>query len=581
MKTKLLITLISILAISSKADAQSYNTLWIPDTLSGNNFNLAVKDTFRQIVNTGNQTITGGINGNFWGPTIFIQKGDSVHFNVHNYLNDSTTIHWHGMHLPAVMDGGPHQVIPPGTIWKPYWKVTNDAATYWYHPHLHEMTEDQVAKGLGGLMIVRDPVERALNLPRTYGVDDIPLVLTDRKFTTSNQFTVTPYGDSMLVNGTLRAQKNVPAQIIRFRILNASIERAYNIGFSDSRTYSVITSDGGLLNAPVAVTKYTLHPGERIEIVSNFIGQSGQSFDLKAYNSLLASSIAGGETFTTGPFGSYLNHKDFTLVHLNVIAQTSNPTPIISVPSALRTYTLLSAASSVITRSLTISDSTGVTNPVILGPNAFVLNHRLFKMPYIDYYIPLNNTETWQITSSSVFGHPFHIHDVQFNILSVNGVAPTAAQAGWKDVVFIPARTSPSSPAVVKFIAKFDDYADSLHPFMFHCHILLHEDEGMMGQFVVKAPNVTTGITQHQKDAKDFILYPNPANDKLYVSFVDPTMQAYYIRITNAVGKTLFMLPRPELESGIDISSLSAGIYFIELTDDATKLTTTKKFIKQ
>src|ERR1041385_2339590 len=114
----------------STLEAQ-YNTLWIPDTLSGTVFNLTVKDTFKQL-KTGNQTITGAINkASFWGPTLFLNKGDSVHFNVKNKLNDSTTIHWHGMHLPAVMDGGPHQPIPPGTTWSPYWKMDNHAATYW------------------------------------------------------------------------------------------------------------------------------------------------------------------------------------------------------------------------------------------------------------------------------------------------------------------------------------------------------------------------------------------------------------------------------------------------------------------
>lgn len=573
---KTLTAMFYIIVLSFTIKAQSYNTLWIPDTLRGTNFNLALKDTFAQIVNTGNQTITGGINGKIWGPTLFFNKGDSVHFNVHNYLNDSTTIHWHGMHLPAVMDGGPHQVIPPGTIWKPYWKVTNNAATYWYHPHLHEMTEKQITSGLGGLIIVRDNVESALSLPRKYSVDDIPLVLTDRKFTTLNQFSIAPYGDSMLVNGTLRAQYNIPAQVVRFRILNGAIERSYNIGFSDNRSFSVITSDGGLLDAPVPVTRYILHAGERIEILVSFVGQVGQSYDLKAYNASLTGNIAGGETFTTGPFGSFLNHKDFTMLHINVVAQTASP--ILTIPTSLTTNTLLSAASAVITRSLTISDSSGVTSPVILGPNAFVLNHKLFNINYINYTVPLNNTEIWQITSSSVFGHPFHIHDVEFNILSVNGIAPTAAQAGWKDVVFIPAKTGPTS-SVVKFIARFDDYADATHPFMFHCHIALHEDEGMMGQFVVT--NTVTGINEHIKEAKDFFLYPNPANDKLYVSFIDPSMVAYYIRITNAVGKTIYMLPRPELSNGLDISNLASGVYFIQLTDEKTKLTTTKKFIKE
>lgn len=124
-------------------------------------------------------------------------------------------------------------------------------------------------------MIVRDEIESALALPRTYSVDDIPLVLTDRDFNSSNQFTVVPYGDSMLTNMTLRAQYSLPAQVVRFRILNAAIERSFNLGFSDGRNFAVISSDGGLLNAPVTVTKYLLHAGERIEILVNLSGQKG------------------------------------------------------------------------------------------------------------------------------------------------------------------------------------------------------------------------------------------------------------------------------------------------------------------
>jgi bilirubin oxidase len=473
MKKNLILSL--VLTICFAAQAQ-YNTLWIPDTLSGTTFNLNIKDTFAQF-KPGNVTLTGGINGKFWGPTLFINKGDSVHMNVHNYLNDSTTIHWHGMHLPAVMDGGPHQVIPPGTIWQPYWKMTNDAATYWYHPHLHEMTQSQITKGIGGLMIVRDSVESALALPRKYGVDDIPLVLSDRDINTSNQFDVVPYGDSMMTNMTLRAQYTVPAQVVRLRILNAAIERSYNLGFSDGRKFYLIASDGGLLKAPdSSLTRYLIHAGERVEVLINCTGQSGTSFDIKAYNSTLAQNVPGGDFFPNGPFANYLARKDFNVLHVNVGAATSNP--ITKIPNSLRTVTPLLASSANITRALTISDTTiaGITGA------AFIINHKLFDINYNNYSVPLNNTEIWQITSASNFGHPFHIHDVEFNILSVGGVAPTASQAGWKDVVFVPAKST------VKFIAKFDDFADALHPFMYHCHIALHEDEGMMGQFVVIAP---------------------------------------------------------------------------------------------
>ncbi|NQW42413.1 MAG: multicopper oxidase domain-containing protein [Bacteroidetes bacterium] len=566
----LLCCLLTIFGIQLNAQ---YNNMWIPDTLSGTNFNLTIKDTFAQI-RPGNQTITGGINGKFWGPTLFFNKGETVHLNVKNKLNDSTTIHWHGMHLPAVMDGGPHQVIPSGTTWQPYWKVTNNAATYWYHPHLHEMTMEHISKGIGGLIIVRDNIESALPLPRKYGVDDIPVVLTDRDINSSNQFVVVPYGDSMLTNMTLRAQYSVPAQVIRLRLLNAAIERSFNIGFSDNRTFYIITSDGGLLNAPVALTKYILHAGERIEILVNCTGQSGTKVDLKAYNSQLGNFIAGGENFTNGPFANALGKKDFNILHLNIGAQTSSP--ITSIPSTLTANVLLSSANAAITRKLVINDS--AISGGQFGPNLFVINHHLFKLNYNDYNVPLNNTEIWEITSNSVFGHPFHIHDVEFNIISVNGASPVAAQAGWKDVVFIPGKTGNTS-AVVKFIAKFDDFADPLHPFMFHCHISLHEDEGMMGQFIVT--DNSSKINQIINLSNGFSLYPNPANNRLYIKFNNLNNKAYYINVVNTVGKTVLMLPKPELHNGIDISGLSSGVYFIQLTDEKTKQVITQKFIKE
>ena len=142
---------------------------------------------------------------------------------------------------------------------------------------------------------------------------------------------------------------------------------------------------------------------------------------LWAFNSTLTNAIAGGENFTNGPFASALGRKDFNLLHLTIGTATTNA--ITAIPTTLANNVLLSATSATITRHLTISDSTGVTSPVILGPNAFVINHKLFNINQNEYKVPIGNTEIWEITSSSGFGHPFHIHDVEFNILSVNGVA--------------------------------------------------------------------------------------------------------------------------------------------------------------
>ncbi len=563
----LLATFVFTLTVN-KSTAQ-YNTLWIPDTLSGTHFNLVLKDTFAQL-RTGNQTITAGVNNQFWGSTLIFNQGDSVHMNVHSYLNDSTTIHWHGMHLPAVMDGGPHQVIPPGTIWQPYWKVTNNAATYWYHPHLHQMTQDQMTKGLGGFIIVRDTQEAALALPRTYGIDDIPLALTSRKYNADNSFITanTSYGDYMLTNGTPNAQVSLPKQFVRLRILNAEMERAYNLGFSDNRTFYLIATDGGLVNSPVALTRLILAVGERAEIMVDLGNDAiGSTLDLKAYNSGFALGFPGGEPNSTGQFGSLLNNTTFTVLHINIAAATANPITVI--PATLASNTYWTSADATVNRTITVTQ--GQPGP---GGLPFALDNTPFVLTYINKTIPLNNIEAWTITNNNVFGHAFHIHDVEFKLISRSTGSVANYEEGWKDVLYLPINSSAT------FVAKFTDYSDSIHPFMYHCHFAPHEDGGMMGQFVVKS-NSTTGVNELSNTKNDYLIFPNPATNRLYINFSSTEMQAYYIKINNILGKTMYMLPRPQLQNGIDISNLSPGVYTLELTDEKTKIVSTKKFVKE
>jgi blue copper oxidase len=451
-----------------------YNTLKIPDTLTGTTFNLTLKDTFSQL-KTGNQTITAGINSNFWGPTLFFNKGDTVRLNVMNKLNDSTTIHWHGFHLPAVMDGGPHQVIPPNTLWQPYWKVTNQASTYWYHPHLHEKTKEHITKGLGGFIIVRDAAEAALAIPRKYGIDDFPIVLTSRRYDASNQFVFNnvSYGDYMLTNGTPNAQVTLPKQYVRLRILNAEIERGFNLGFSDNRTFYVIGNDGGLLNAPVAVTRLPIFVGERYEILVNLSNDVlGSSIELNAYNSGQSNSFPGGEPGTSGQFGSLLNNTTFSVLHINIGATTSNP--ITALPATLVNNTYLTAANASVNRTVTVTN--GTPGPV---SDPFRFDNQLYNKNIINHTVTVGNTEKWSVTNNNVFGHCFHIHDVEFKIVSRSTGSIGAYESGWKDAFFL------SRNETVSFVAKFEDYSDASHPFMYHCHFSNHEDEGMMGQFVV------------------------------------------------------------------------------------------------
>ena len=566
MKLKNLLPVALVVLLTNVSFAQ-YNALVIPDTISGTTFNLNMKDTFKQFL-PGNQTVTGGINGNFWGPTLIFKQGDTVHMNVHSFLNDSTTLHWHGMHLPAVMDGGPHQVIPPGTIWQPYWLVTNQASTYWYHPHLHTMTEQQMSMGLGGFIIVRDAAESALALPRTYGVDDIPIALTSRKFDASNaiDYTTSHYGDTELVNGTLHPQFTLPKQYVRLRILNAEMERGYNLGFSDNRSFYIIGNDGGLLNAPVSATRIKLLVGERAEILVNLGADAvGSSIDLVAYNGGQEFGFGGGEPNTTGTFGSLLNNRSFNVLHILVGAAT--PGAITTVPAALASNVYLTAADATVSRTLLVTDG----NP---GPASapFQFDHTIFNYNTINKTVDLGTTEKWTVINSNVFGHSFHIHDVEFKIVSRSSHPVGAYESGWKDTYYLQVNDT------VTFVAKFTDYADAIHPFMYHCHFAPHEDGGMMQQFVVVD---NTGVNDVKAQPTDYMLYPNPAQTRLNFLFADPSTQVYYVTITNSLGRTMCMLPRPQLSNGIDISGFAPGVYFVQLMDEKTKTTATRKFIKE
>ncbi len=451
---------------------KTYTTLWIPPTLNGTTFNLTLGSSTKQL-RTGNVTATYGYNGNsFWGPTLIMNKGDNVQINVTNSLADQTTVHWHGFHIPAIMDGGPHQIISAGATWSPNFQVKNNAATFWYHPHLHLKTQEQLTKGAGGFIIVKDPMESALALPRTYGTDDIPLVLTSRRYNTDNSFDLTTtYGDYMLTNGTPNAEISLPKQYVRFRILNAEVERSYNLGFSDNRTFFVITNDGGLLNAPVPVTRLKLAVGERVEILVNLGSDAiSSSIEMKAFNSGQIFGFPGGEPSNSGNFGSLLNNIDFSLLHINVVAPTANPITALPVTLANNVYW----TNSDVTNSRTITITGGQAG------SAFTFDNNTYGFNSINQNIQLNAVEKWTIVNNNIFSHSFHIHDIQFKIISRSSGSVAAYESGWKDVVYIPLGES------VSVIAKYDDFSSGVNPYMYHCHFSNHEDEGLMGQFLVE-----------------------------------------------------------------------------------------------
>jgi bilirubin oxidase len=544
-----------ILYISIQTFAQ--NVIPIPDTLTGNNFNLTLHTDSVQFL-PGQKTFTNAVNQySYLGPTLLFNKGEEVSINVINNLNDTSTIHWHGLHVPAMDDGGPHTVIMEGATWNPQFTILNNAATYWYHPHLHMKTGQQAMRGVAGLIIIRDEQEADLDLPRTYGIDDFPIIVQTQQFDSANQILWRGMNDSIiLVNGTQNPMLNLPGQIIRMRLLNASQERNFNFGFSQNKTFYVIATDGGLLSAPVPVTRIRLSPGERAEILINFSAMIGQTAYLMSYASEFPMGVQGGTPMPGMDSSMYspINGIDFNILQLNI--GSPNTSPVTNIPSTLVPFEPWLESQADITRQITITAENMMNMD---GP--FFFNDSLFNMDRIDYTIPLNNIEIWSLTNESMVAHPFHIHDVQFFILDRDGVSPMPEESGYKDVVMI----APNE--TVRFITKFENFADSAMPYMYHCHILMHEDDGMMGQFVVV--QTTSGLDENFSDY-GLSIYPNPVNCGANFT-VEAMENIKSISVFDMYGKLLL---KKQLDNRSTILSLPEGnsIYFLEVVTENDRL---------
>ena len=552
------------------------NKLQIPDTLSGTNFNLTIR---KGSVNfyPGFTTNTIGVNGNILGPTLILRKGDNISMNVANALADTTTIHWHGMHVAPENDGGPHTVILPGTTCKPQFTVMDNAATYWYHPHLHKKTAEHVTKGVAGFIIVRDNQEAAVGLPRKYGVDDFPVVVLSKAFDAAKQFIIRSELDSViLVNGTKNPYLQVPSQVVRLRLLNGSTERTYNLGLKGNKSFSQIGGDGGLLNAPITLTRLRLAPGERAEILIDFTSMQGQSTYLMSYASELASGIIGASSVGMGGglpdyYNNKLNGANFNILRIDVIAPTSNA--ITSVPSSLINNNPYAVSSSNVTRMLTFTSTGGMMNAA--GP--FVINGTPFSMEKINYNIPLNNTEIWELRNQTQIAHPFHIQDVQFYLLDRNGIQVSPNERGRKDVVLVePMET-------VRFITKFEDFSSAIVPYMYHCHLLTHEDDGMMGQFLVT--NLTDIKANVLPIPNRFSLdqnYPNPFNPSTKIKYSLHINSHVKLTVFDELGRVVISLINEEKNAGayevdFNASNLSSGVYFYQR--NTINYVETKKFV--
>ncbi|MEM7298515.1 MAG: multicopper oxidase domain-containing protein [Bacteroidota bacterium] len=494
-----------LLLIPFSLFGQFANPLSIPETIEGTNFNLTIDESTYRFFDTGQATNTIGFNGDFLGPTLIFNQGDAINISVNNQLNEPTTVHWHGMHVSPEDDGGPHTVIDAGAVWTPDFTVLDRATTFWYHPHLHEKTNEHVTKGAAGMIIIRSDAEATLSLPRTYGEDDFPLIVQAKSFTGLNQLNERGEDTHFMVNGTLSPYLDAPSQMVRLRVLNGSNERVLNVGFDDDRTFYQIGSDGGLLNAPLSMNRVRLASGERAELVVDFSGDNiGDVIRMVTYSSEFGPGIPGGP----GGAAQGFDGQDVEFMEFRVVAATTNP--VTSISTQLATHTPWDESEADNERTITM-DGGGPMNP-------FSLDNALFDIDFVNETVMLDDIEIWSITNNTNTAHPFHIHDIQFYILDKNGQAPPPNEQGLKDVVLVEGNQT------VRFITKFDDFADAEVPYMYHCHILPHEDGGMMGQFIVIEPEVALSIAETRNQ---FRIYPNPVTDKiirvLLPDNVDPT----------------------------------------------------------
>ncbi len=531
------------------------NPILIPPTLTGNTINLTFQNGTHEFF-PGVTTNTMGVNGNILGPTLILNQGDFVNFSVTNQIGEITTLHWHGMHVAAENDGGPHTTILPGETWTPAFTVLDKAATYWYHPHLHEKTNEHVSKGIAGMIIIKDNEEAALNLPRTYGEDDFPIVIQTKDFDANGQIIVPSNNDdSIMVNATLDPQLDVPAQVVRLRLLNGSSMRTFNIGLNANQSFYQIASDGGLLSEPVLLTRLRMAPGERVEIIIDLNGMQGQSLQLMSYASEFQNGIYGATypgmgagMVLNGYNPNPLNGADFTILQLDVVAQTSNP--VTTIPSTLISVTPIDEASSDLTRDLLMTPVQGGSNQL---NGDFVINGQPFNMNVINYEIPLNNTEIWSITNQSAIAHPFHIHDVQFYVLDRDGNTPPPSEQGLKDVIYVlPMET-------VRFITQFTDFADPVIPYMYHCHMLFHEDSGMMGQFVVI--DNTAGIDE-ANFTNGIAIYPNPTSGFIQIETKNTLFTE--VEVYDILGSKIMTSTR----SNLNLSICESGMYVLKIHTD-------------
>ncbi|HET7706847.1 MAG TPA: multicopper oxidase family protein [Thermoanaerobaculia bacterium] len=397
----------------------------------------------------GGQSVSGfGYNGQVPGPVIEATQGVPLEVRFTNRLSEPTLIHWHGLRIPAAMDGTQHvqRPVQPGETFT-YRFTPPDAGTFWYHPHANET--EQLEKGLYGALIVRGDDEPLVDREQILVFDDLKIDKAGEvaKFGGLKQRHDGREGDVRLVNGTREPELTIAAgQIERWRIINASSARYVRLSIGGA-PFRIIGTDGGLIEAPVEVTEVLLPAADRVEIlVGPFAEGQVLAVESLKYNRMTMGK-RGNERFATLKVGP------------------AKPS-VTTIPEKLRTIEPLASADAAPTRTVKMSVGFSIRRGMDFLVNGERHHH--------DRPVKVGDLQVWDVVNSSLMDHPFHLHGFFFQVLSVNGKAP--AFRSWEDVVNLPPRST------VRIAWMPEDRPGS---WMYHCHILEHHEAGMMGHFEV------------------------------------------------------------------------------------------------
>ncbi|NOZ70882.1 MAG: multicopper oxidase domain-containing protein [Chloroflexi bacterium] len=435
----------------------------------------------------------------YLGPIIRAEKGQQINIHFRSQLPQETIVHWHGLHVPADMDGHPRYVINENETYEYQFKLLNRAGTYWYHPHPHGLTGPQVYSGMAGFFLISDEEEQAAGLPA--GEFDIPLVIQDRIFDSNNQLVYRGngmmdqmrgfLGDQILVNGQPDFTLPVATRPYRLRLLNGSNSRIYKLGWSDGTPFTVIGNDGGLLEKPVQRPYITLAPAERVELWVDFADRPvGSEIVLQNQPYIDPTGMMGGGMMggaaTTLPMG-----ERYDIMTVRIERQSNERQPL---PDRLSTIERIPVQDASQTRSVVLA---------MTPPRGWTLNGRSFEMTGVaaEERVRLGSTEIWEFVNDGgrrgggmmgggmgMLPHPIHMHGEQFQVLerqvdrsgraAWESLSDGFVDEGWKDTVLV----MPGER--VKIIRRFEDFTGL---FLYHCHNLEHEDMGMMRNFEIVA----------------------------------------------------------------------------------------------